>query len=207
MLSPGSPGTDRMGKPTASNSTGSVRIVAGRLRGSKLVVADGLDLRPTPDRVRETLFNWLAPVITGARCLDLYAGTGALGIEALSRGAGECVFVERDRLLCKRLEDNLVRLCVDNARVVADDASAFLGTQPTAFDLVFLDPPFPLDLWSATAQRLEQDGWLAERALIHVESPAGAAFALPRNWAVHRQGRAGSVAFALYRRVAPDPLS
>ncbi|MFI4970963.1 MAG: 16S rRNA (guanine(966)-N(2))-methyltransferase RsmD, partial [Lysobacterales bacterium] len=149
-----------MRKANPNTAPGTLRIVAGSLRGSKLAVPDREGLRPTSDRVRETLFNWLAPVIAGARCLDLYAGTGALGIEALSRGAGECVFVERDRDLCEGLRGNITRLHVANARVVNADTDGFLAAPATqAFDLVFLDPPFATDLWAAAAGRLEQGAW------------------------------------------------
>jgi 16S rRNA (guanine966-N2)-methyltransferase len=186
---------------------GSLRIIAGSLRGSRLQVPDAPGLRPTPDRVRETLFNWLAPWIAGARCLDLYAGTGALGIEALSRGAGECVFVERDRGLQKLLQDNLARLEVEGARVVGMDARDFLAGPAQPFDLVFLDPPFEAGLWQEAARRLEEGGWLAPAALVHVESPVDAPLQLPQTWTLHRHARAGAVAHALYRRAAVDPLS
>ncbi|RYD15457.1 MAG: 16S rRNA (guanine(966)-N(2))-methyltransferase RsmD [Lysobacteraceae bacterium] len=189
-----------------ATGAGSLRIIAGRLRGSRLAVPDAPGLRPTPDRVRETLFNWLAPWIEGARCLDLYAGTGALGIEALSRGARECVFVERDRTLQQQLRDNLARLRVEGASVVGADALGFLAGPPRGFDLVFVDPPFDADLWQEAARRLEQ-GWLAPSALIHVEAPADASLSLPPQWQLHRQARAGAVAHALYRRVGVDPLS
>ncbi len=197
--------TAKRGSKPATGA-GSLRIIAGRLRGSRLAVPDAPGLRPTPDRVRETLFNWLAPWIDGARCLDLYAGTGALGIEALSRGAGECVFVERDRLLQQQLRDNLARLKVEGASVVGADALDFLAGPPRGFDLVFLDPPFDADLWQEAAGRLEK-GWLAPSALIHVESPADASIALPPQWHLHRRARAGAVAHAVYRRVGVDPLS
>jgi 16S rRNA (guanine966-N2)-methyltransferase len=183
-------------------SAGSLRIVAGSLRGSKLAVPDVEGLRPTPDRVRETLFNWLAPVIPGARCLDLFAGTGALGIEALSRGAGECVFVERDRALCRLLEDNLARLRVDTAVVVNAGADDYLAGTSRRFDVVFLDPPFAADRWAAVAQRLEQGGWLGDSAFAYIEAPREASFALPANWQLHRDGHAGAVRYALYRRLA-----
>ena len=189
------------------NAPGSVRIIAGHLRGSRLDVADAAGLRPTSDRVRETLFNWLAPVIEGARCLDLYAGTGALGIEAKSRGAGECVFVERDRELAQRLRETLARLKVDDARVAHADAMAWLAGAPTPFDIVFLDPPFDSDLWERSAQRLEDAGWLRGAAWIHVESPAEVVPAVPVTWHEHRVGHAGNVRHALYRRVPADPLS
>ena len=188
---------------------GTVRIVAGSLRGSRLVVPDLPGLRPTPDRIRETLFNWLSPFISGARCLDLYAGTGALGIEALSRGAADCVFVERDRELCRLLQDNLARLRVDGARVIHDDAGHFLGAAalPSAYDLVFLDPPFGAGLWSAAASALESGAWLRTGALVYTEMSDDVLPALPPNWQLHREGHAGAVRYALYRRMASDPLS
>ena len=191
----------------AGSGGGSLRIIAGNLRGSRLQVADAPGLRPTPARVRETLFNWLAPWIAGARCLDLYAGTGALGIEALSRGAAECVFVERDRRLQQLLKDNLARLKVDGAQVVGADALDFLTGPAQPFDLVFLDPPFGADLWQEAARRLERGGWLTAAALIHVEAPGDVPPRLPPHWTLHRQARAGAVAHALYRRAAGDPLS
>ncbi|HEX7113288.1 MAG TPA: 16S rRNA (guanine(966)-N(2))-methyltransferase RsmD [Mizugakiibacter sp.] len=185
------------GAPAAA---GRVRIIAGRLRGSKLAVPDLPGLRPTPDRVRETLFNWLAPTIDGARCLDLFAGTGALGIEALSRGAGSVTFVERDTRLAAALRDNLARLGQAGGSVECIDAADFLRGAATPFDLVFLDPPFADERWTAAATALETGGWLKPGALIYVEAPADAAPALPAGWAPHREGRAGGVRYALYRR-------
>lgn len=182
---------------------GRVRIIGGSLRNSRLVVPDLPGLRPTSERVRETLFNWLAPVISGARCLDLCAGTGALGIEALSRGAAAVQFVERDARATHALRDNLSRLKVSVAQVAMLDAGAFLRTPPSSQDLVFLDPPFALDLWGTLAQQLEQLGWLAPCALIYVESARAAVPTLPANWHLHREGHAGEVRFALYRRAHP----
>jgi 16S rRNA (guanine966-N2)-methyltransferase len=169
-------------------------------------VPDLPGLRPTPERVRETLFNWLAPVIGGVHALDLCAGTGALGIEALSRGAGAVRFVERDPSAAKALRDNLARLKVEGAVTIAD-AVDFLGGTPAPFGLVFLDPPFAADLWAVLAQRLETGGWLAAGAWIYVESPRDQAPTLPPNWALHREGRAGEVRHALYRRCTELPLS
>ena len=190
----------------SSGPSGKLRIVAGSLRGSRLPVPDVPGLRPTADRVRETLFNWLAPVIEGARCLDLFAGTGALGIEALSRGAAECVFVERDRTLARMLRENLTRLKQENFRLIEGDALGALAATAQAFDIVFLDPPFTESLWEESAQRLER-GWLHDGSWIYVESPLERAFVLPPNWQLHREGQAGAVRFALYRRAAADPLS
>ena len=186
--------------------TGRIRIVGGRLRNSRLDVPDLPGLRPTPERVRETLFNWLAPVIEGVQALDLCAGTGALGIEALSRGAAAVRFVERDIRAANALRDNLARLKTQGTVTVAD-ALAFLDGTPSPFGLVFLDPPFAADLWPALAQRLETKGWLSAQALIYVESPRECLPALPSSWALHREGRAGEVRHALYRRCTELPLS
>ena len=191
----------------SSGPPGKLRIVAGHLRGSRLAVPDKAGLRPTSDRVRETLFNWLAPVIEGARCLDLYAGTGALGIEAISRGAGACTFVENDRALARLIGENLARLKIENARVVDADALGMLAGAAQPFDIVFLDPPFTANFWNESASRLESGGWLAADAWIYVESPADAKLALPAAWTLHREGHAGAVRYALYRRAAADPLS
>jgi len=185
----------------STRSTHVVRIVAGRLRGSRLAVADRDGLRPTPDRVRETLFNWLAPFIEGARCLDLFAGTGALGIEALSRGAAHCTFVESDRSLAAALRDNLARLRVDDARVIEADALTWLGQPGAAVDIAFVDPPFARGLWPAALAALD-NGWLHDGAFVYVESPLDVTPTAPANWRLHREGRAGAVRFALYRRTA-----
>jgi len=182
---------------------GKLRIIGGSLRGSKLAVVDFEGLRPTPDRVRETLFNWLAPYMAGARCLDLFAGTGALGIEALSRGAAQVDFIERDARLAQTLRENLVRLRQQSGRVRCADASAVLREPPAQpCDLVFLDPPFASNLWDESARLLEANAWLAPAALVYVESPLEQALQLPSAWQLHREGRAGAVRYALYRRSA-----
>lgn len=183
------------------SAPGRIRIIGGQLRNSRLDVPDLPGLRPTAERVRETLFNWLAPVIAGARCLDLCAGTGALGIEALSRGAASVQFVERDARAAQALRDNLSRLKAPGGQVAAVDALAFLQGAAQPYGLVFLDPPFALAMWEPIAQRLEQGGWLAPGAWIYVESPRSSALRLPNTWVEHREGAAGEVRYALYRRV------
>ncbi|MFN9739038.1 MAG: 16S rRNA (guanine(966)-N(2))-methyltransferase RsmD [Pseudomonadota bacterium] len=185
-------------RPFRPAAPGRVRIIAGRLRGSKLDVPDVIGLRPTADRVRETLFNWLMPVLPGARCLDLYAGTGALGIEAASRGAREVVLVERDRQATAALRGNLARLGVAAATVVEADALAFLSGPARPFDVVFLDPPFAARAWSAAAAALVR-GWLAPQARVYVESPFDPVPAVPPDWDLQRELRAGVVRAALYR--------
>jgi 16S rRNA (guanine966-N2)-methyltransferase len=176
-----------------------LRIVGGTLRGSRLDVPDAPGLRPTPDRARETLFNWLAPVIAGARCLDLFAGTGALGIEALSRGAGAVDFVEVDARLATLLRANLARL-KQTAHVHQEHAAQFLASHADRYEGVFLDPPFTAELWSDAAYALEKHDRLTADAWIYVESPHGQVLDLPSKWMLHREGRAGAVRFALYRR-------
>ena len=178
---------------------GRLRIVGGTLRGSRIDVPDAPDLRPTPDRVRETLFNWLMPVIEGAHCLDLFAGTGALGIEALSRGAAAVSFVEANAQLADLLRANLARLH-QSAQVTRSDAMRFLAEGAARYDIVFLDPPFAADLWSSAAQALETHERLAPDAWIYVEAPVDAVVQLPAGWDLHREGRAGGVRYALYRR-------
>ncbi|HEY4293950.1 16S rRNA (guanine(966)-N(2))-methyltransferase RsmD [Luteibacter sp.] len=185
---------------------GRIRVIGGSLRNSRIEVPDLPGLRPTTDRVRETLFNWLQPVVEGSRCLDLYAGTGALGLEALSRGAAAVTFVEREPRLVAALKANLARLKV-SGEVVGDDAARWLRGSASPFDIVLLDPPFVLDAWAGAARALEDGGWLTPRAWIYVEAPRGAALALPGTWLPHRQGQAGDVAYALYRRTPADPLS
>ncbi|HEX4480406.1 MAG TPA: 16S rRNA (guanine(966)-N(2))-methyltransferase RsmD [Rudaea sp.] len=199
--------TTILAKPRTNATPGRIRIIGGSLRGSKLEVPDAPGLRPTPDRIRETLFNWLMPVIDGARCLDLFAGTGALGIEALSRGAAHVDFVETDVQLARLLRDNLARLFRDDlarakelASVHQSAASRFLESAGSEYDIVFLDPPFGEDVWDSAAAALESHRRLAPGAWIYVESPADRGISLPDNWIPHREGRAGAVRFALYRR-------
>ncbi len=188
--------------PHRAAPSGRVRIIGGSLRNSRLDVPELPGLRPTPERVRETVFNWLASVIAGARCLDVCAGTGALGIEALSRGAASVVFVERDVLAARALSANLVRLKTAGAVVNIASAQDYLRGAAQPFDIVFLDPPFALDLWAALAQRLATEGWLAPAALVYVESPPDAPLLLPVSWQVHREAVAGAVRYALYRPTA-----
>jgi 16S rRNA (guanine966-N2)-methyltransferase len=183
---------------------GHVRIIAGRLRGSKLPVADRPGLRPTSDRVRETVFNWLQPVLPGARVLDLFAGTGALGFEAASRGAASVLCVERDPALATSLREQAARLHADAVRVRQADALALLREPPAeAFDIVFLDPPFDAGLWEPAAALLGP--WLAPSAWVYVEAPAGRAPALPADWVTHRTSATRDVQYALFRTPAAGP--
>ncbi|WP_236839389.1 16S rRNA (guanine(966)-N(2))-methyltransferase RsmD [Beggiatoa leptomitoformis] len=148
--------------------TGKIRIIAGEWRGRKLSVLDKPDLRPTADRVRETLFNWLALRLPASRCLDLFAGTGALGFEAASRGAQSVVLVERERDIVHHLQQQASVFNAKQVEVIQADALRYLANQPTPFNIVFLDPPFSSDVLTSCLQTLT-NGWLAPNALLYIE--------------------------------------
>lgn len=184
----------------ARNTPGQLRIIGGSWRGRKLGFAPLPGLRPTPDRVRETLFNWLAPVIRGARCLDLFAGSGALGIEAASRGAAECVLVERDARAVQILREQIERLDARQVRLIEADAPVWLAGDARPFDIVFLDPPFNAGLLPECMNLLESRGWLAPEAWIYLETGHDTQPDFPANWALYRDKRAGQVSYRLIRR-------
>jgi 16S rRNA (guanine966-N2)-methyltransferase len=180
-----------------------LRIIAGVWRGRRLRFADAPEIRPTPDRVRETLFNWLGPRIAGARCLDLFAGSGALGLEALSRGAAHVLFVERNAVAARELRTLLEEWRGTDGRVQHDDALRWLSGPSEIFDIVFLDPPFSAGLLEESAARLEKCGWLGPRALIYVEAAAREPLpALPSAWQLLKAKRAGEVGYHLFERSA-----
>lgn len=178
---------------------GKVRIIAGRWRGRRLPVADVPGLRPTPDRVRETLFNWLAPLVEGSRCLDLFAGSGALGMEAASRGAAAVCLVERDARALAVLRSNVELLdAADSVEVIAADAIDLLRRSPPApFDVVFLDPPYDAGLMAPALAALLAGGWLAPSGWLYLEWPRGAA--APVTAVPWRSLAAGQVQCALFR--------
>lgn len=181
---------------------GRIHIIGGSLRGSRLAVPTLPGLRPTPQRLRQTLFDWLAPVIEGAGVLDAFAGSGALGIEALSRGARSATFFERDRTQADVLAADLARLHQDHAEVhCVDTLQALAGAPPARFDVVFMDPPFGSGLWDKATQLLAGGGWLAPAAWVYVEAGTSDAWAPPPRWRVHRQRDAGAVRGTLFRVV------
>ena len=185
-------------KRTLSRVLTSIRIIGGSLRNSKIVVPDQPGVRPTPDRVRETLFNWLTPILPGARVLDLFAGTGALGIEAISRGAAFAEFVESDPTLCSKLTAELVRLKIaDQGRVTRAAVPGPNALAHTPVDIVFLDPPFSSDLWLPSLAAIAASGVLKAGGVIYLEAPI--AMTLTRAWQPMKQSKAGAVHFGLYR--------
>jgi len=189
-----------MKKPQSTGS-GQIRIIGGQWRGRKLPVPDIPGLRPTTDRVRETLFNWLAPFIVDAHCLDCFAGSGALGIEALSRYAAAATLIEMDKNVARQLQKNLVTLQASQGNVLNANTLNVLAQPGTAHHIVFVDPPFRKGLLDDTLILLEKNGWLADEALIYVESEVENGMpAVPASWTLHREKVAGQVACRLFIR-------
>jgi len=195
-----------MAHKRANRPAGKLRIVGGRWRSRQLPVAALQGLRPTTDRVRETLFNWLQNDISGAHCLDLFAGSGALGFEAASRGAASVLMLELQAQAVSILEDNIKRLQAEDIQILRKDALEWLKTASAKpWDIVFIDPPFASDYLAQVCWLLEdgqQDSqWLAEKATMYLEiSNASPLPALPANWHIVKEKKAGQVCYYLIRR-------
>ncbi|RRQ22154.1 16S rRNA (guanine(966)-N(2))-methyltransferase RsmD [Thiohalobacter thiocyanaticus] len=181
-----------------------LRIIGGEWRGRRLQVVNQPGLRPTPDRVRETLFNWLAPVIAGSRCLDLFAGSGALGLEGASRGASRVTLVEKAGAAARQLHANIELLRAgDRLELVQTDALRFLAQPPAApYDIVFLDPPFGRDWLARCLPPLAGPGWLTPGAYIYIEAeqalkPQALEALLPAGWTLLRSRQSGEVGYHL----------
>ena len=179
-----------------SKAMGEVRVIAGLWRGRKLSVLNAEGLRPTTDRVKETLFNWLMMDVANARCLDCFAGSGSLGIEALSRQAQAVVFLEKFANAAKQLKKNLASLKTDKATVINTDTLTYLSqknsTEP--FEIIFIDPPFHHNFVPQVLTLLQQNNWLAENALIYVETEKNhPPLLLAKNWQVIKEKSAGMV--------------
>ena len=175
------------------------RIIAGAWRRRKLHFPALPGIRPSPDRVRETLFNWLRDRVEGARCLDLFAGSGALGLEALSRGANSVTFVDRERQAVEAIRAHLELLGASGGEAVQSDAFAWLTQPPRPFDIVFLDPPFDAGLLPNLCTRLGE-GWLKPTSLIYMEYAEESPPEVPAGWRILRESRAGRVGFRLLER-------
>ena len=196
--------TRRLPRPAApsprTSAPGQIRLIGGRWRGTRLPVPEVEGLRPTSDRVRETLFNWLQAEVAGARVLDLFAGTGALGLEAASRGAARVDFVERAPAAIRALEAAIARLGREEGppmAVHAGDAVAWLSAAAGPWDVIFVDPPFAAGLWPSVLDRLAPR--LAPRAHVYVESPSSATAPVPPGWRLHRAVETRDVHAGLYR--------
>lgn len=191
-------------KAPTHGGDGQLRIIGGEWRSRQFNFPMAHGLRPTPNRVRETLFNWLAPHVEGAKVLDLFAGSGALYLEALSRGASMALALDLNGAAVASLRQHLDTLRCGNGQLLQADALRYLENQPaTPFDLVFLDPPFSQNLLLPACALLEEKGWLAPNAWIYTESetsPSG--LGLPLNWRLHREKKAGQVHYALWQRSA-----
>lgn len=182
-----------------SNKQGAIRIISGKYRGRKLPVLDAEGLRPTTDRVKETVFNWLMPYIQESICLDCFAGSGGLGFEALSRGATSVTFIELNKQAATQLKANIKLLKADNAQVINKDAIAYLASPPTPYNLVFIDPPFRKDIIASTITAIE-NGWLSENALIYTEMESDMlSLSIPPKWQQLKAKQAGQVTYALYQ--------
>ena len=189
-----------------SKGAGELRIIGGQLRGRKLAIADVPGLRPTTDRVRETLFNWLQFELHDTRCLDLFAGSGALAFEALSRGATQVILIEQDTQAARLLAQHAHTLspaCSGQALVKQADALQFLQ-QPSAapFQVVFVDPPFGMGLAERSIALLDSNNWVAENSWVYVETEKGLTPTVPSHWQLHREKHAGQVSFRLYQVMA-----
>lgn len=182
-------------------NSGTCRIIGGKWRGRKILFDDARGLRPTTDRIRETVFNWLQPYLCQSRCLDLFAGSGVLGFEALSRGAQDVILVESNIKTVTRLKENVRVLNADEAHVHHCDAIKWLQTTQSeqSLDLVFLDPPFSSNLLAEAAILLDSSACLAENAIIYLEHNVDADISLPASWRVLKEKKAGQVAYKLYK--------
>jgi len=180
-----------------------VRIIAGKWRSRKISFPDHEGLRPSPARVRETLFNWLQSDIKGAACLDLFAGSGALAVEACSRGAKHATCLEFDSETAASIQKNIERLNANEIILLQQNALVFLKNNKTnnKYDVVFLDPPFKENLLDTSIALLESNSWLTTRALIYIESDQPLErYSLPQNWMLVKQKKAGHVYYGLCQR-------
>lgn len=188
------------------NKRGKCRIIAGKWRGRVLKFDDAEGLRPTTDRIRETVFNWLQAYLPQSRCLDCFAGSGVLGFEALSRGADKVVLIEKNKQTINNLKENARALAVDEHKVVFkhQDALSWLQSVPLdktkggTFDLVFLDPPFHSDLLAKSCALLNKSGCLAEDAIIYIEHEVNANVEMPENWVCLKEKSSGQVVYKLF---------
>lgn len=191
----------KRGVKKQSAPLGAIRIISGKWRGRKLPVLSAEGLRPTTDRTKETLFNWLMPYVSNSRCLDLFAGSGSLGFEALSRYANQVVFVELDKQACHILADNISKLQIDSAsaQVINTDAIKALEQLGQPFDLIFLDPPFNKNLLPKVIEQIEQRHLLLPQAIIYIECErANDNYVVPNHWRCIKEKQTQQVSSRVY---------
>lgn len=178
-----------------------LRIIGGQWRGRKLAIADVEGLRPTGDRIRETLFNWLMVDIVGACCVDLFAGSGALGLECLSRGAANVILLEKNPKVAKQLKQHCQTLNIPSHHIIESDTLTWLRSPsipPESVDIIFLDPPFAADLWSQVISQLTDSRLLKDSALIYIETPRDQRLSTPAHWELQKKKQAGQVIYRLF---------
>lgn len=191
--------TNQRSPKPGSKTASKLRIIGGEWRSRQLPILDVEGLRPTTDRVRETVFNWLNFDIPGASCLDLFSGSGALGFEALSRGAKDCTFVELNRNVAQQIKQNLITLQTNHGSVVNNDALSFLQGPPHGFDVIFLDPPFRKGLLEQVIPMIS-NGWIKNNGYIYIEKESESHLdCLPENWQSIKEKQAGQLTYTLYQ--------
>lgn len=176
----------------------SLRIIGGSWRSRIITFKDAPGLRPTPSRVRETLFNWLRNDIPGSHCLDLFAGSGALGFEALSRGAKRSVFVDSNPDTCRELRLNQSKLKSDSLEIITQDSFDFIRSTTQQFDIIFVDPPFRDNLATVVCMALANSTLVHSNSIIYVETAIDAVFSPPESWLLLKQNSAGEVQYSLF---------
>ncbi|MFT6103333.1 MAG: 16S rRNA (guanine966-N2)-methyltransferase [Candidatus Endobugula sp.] len=194
-----------MAKTKAKNNTNQLRIIGGKWRGRKLAIADVEGLRPTGDRIRETLFNWLSGHIVDSHCLDLFSGSGALGMECLSRGAAKVTLVEKNALAALQLRQHCQELDVTNGAVIETDVLIWLAQHSltTPADIAFIDPPFDANLWASVIDRLEISNALSPTAILYIETPRNHLLSTPAHWTLLKEKQTGQVCYRLFQRQKP----
>ena len=194
------------GNKTQGKGQQKLRVIGGQWRSRRLPFPAVPGLRPTGDRIRETLFNWLAADIAGARCLDLFAGSGALSFEALSRGAASCTAIELHADAVRQLHDNKALLGANNLSIISADCQQYLQQNPPqqGYHIVFIDPPFDKQLQGSICEAINSPGWLAPGASIYIELPAAeSGFVAPANWQQRQEKMTGGVKYGLYSYIEP----
>ena len=191
----------KRGVKTPQKANGAIRIISGQWRGRKLPVLDVQGLRPTTDRSKETLFNWLMPYVQNAVCLDAFAGSGGLGFEALSRYAKNAVFVELDPKVVKQLYANIDLLKIESnkVKVIHGDAATESSLADSAFDLIFLDPPFNKGLLPKIIQRIDAEHMLKDNGVVYVECEAQCVYSVPASWALLKEKNTSHLTSRLYQ--------